>query len=56
LDEENEIVQSAIVFFGEALRLDNGYISSMFHQGLMFRKKADYTNALKMFTRVMQKL
>lgn len=56
MDDESEMCQNAILFFGEALRLDNGYLSSMFHQGLMFRRKADFTNALKMFTRVMQKL
>jgi tetratricopeptide (TPR) repeat protein len=56
MEEEGELVTLSIEFFGKALLLDSGYLSSMFHQGLMYRRKADFTNALKMFTRVMQKL
>lgn len=56
MEQESEYVQKAIAYFGEALRLDDVFISSMFHQGLMFRRIADFTNALRLFTRVMQKL
>lgn len=55
-EEEEEVVKDAIKFFGIALQLDEDFICSMFHLGLMYRKTGEYSDALKLFTRVIIKL
>ena len=54
--EEEEMVKMAIKFFTIALQLDEDFICSMFHLGLMHRKTGEYSEALKLFTRVIIQL
>jgi tetratricopeptide (TPR) repeat protein len=54
--EEEDMVKMAIKFFTIALQLDEDFICSMFHLGLMYRKTGEYSEALKLFTRVIIKL
>jgi hypothetical protein len=53
---EDMLVSKAIECFGDALVCDNGFVSSKFHQGLMFRRTANFNEAIKQFTRVLEKL
>lgn len=53
---EDMLVSKAIECFGDALVCDNDFISSKFHQGLMFRRTGNFNEAIRQFTRVMEKL
>jgi len=44
---EDELVNHAIALFGQALVCDDTFVSSMFHQGLMFRRVNNFSEALR---------
>ena len=51
-EEEEEMINRAIAFFGQALLLSPEFISPMFHQGLMYRRTNRFHEALKQFSKV----
>lgn len=53
---EDMLVSKAIECFGDALVCDNNFTSAKFHQGLMFRRTGNFNEAIRQFTRVMEKL
>ena len=53
---EDILVSKAIEYFGDALVCDPNFISSRFHLGLMFRRTANFNEAIRQFTRVIEKL
>lgn len=56
LATEDLLISQAIECFGDALSCDPSFISSMFHQGLMFRRTNQFNEALNQFSRVQDKL
>lgn len=54
LERQEELVQYAIQSFDNALACDSCFISSMFHQGLMYRRITKYKEALVQFSAVMK--
>lgn len=49
-----EKIDHAITFFEYAIQYCNTFAASMFHLGLMFRRKARFTEALQQFTKVQE--
>lgn len=46
----------AIEYYKQALSCDENFISSMFHLGLMYRRTHNFSDALRMFSKVESKL
>lgn len=53
---DDELMQLAIDMFSEAIRLQENFISSRFHLGLMFHKTKKYQEALKQFSKVLSNI
>lgn len=54
--DREDLNQLAIDMYSMALKLNEHFISSRFHLGLMYHKTMQYQDALKCFTKVLQKI
>lgn len=51
-----DLNSKAIDMFQEAIRIQDSFVASRFHLGLMYHRTAQFQPALKCFTKVLQKI
>ena len=56
LENEQDKIQRAIIFFKYSLEYCSTFISSMFHLGLMYRRTEQFHDALQQFSKVQELL
>lgn len=55
-EQHQEFMQLAIEMYQEALKLQDNFVSSRFHLGLMYHKTNKFQEALKCFSKVLAKI
>jgi hypothetical protein len=54
LEQEDKAVAESIRLFKEAQYFDSNFISAMYHEGEMQRRRANFIDALKLFSKVLE--